>query len=104
MGLLFRGNPYYHRCVICFFTNEAVVMHRESPHNSAAARQMLCLVPRVAHRLPHLCYHRKSRNTSGIDFFVVPEIFGHTSAETTAVYVRVTARRLTEADQIMYGG
>ena len=39
----------------------------------------------------------------GVDLFVVQEILGHASAETTAVYVRARERRLAEAAQIMYG-
>lgn len=39
----------------------------------------------------------------GVDLFVVQEILGHASAETTAVYIRARERRLAEAAKLMYG-
>lgn len=38
----------------------------------------------------------------GVDLFVVQEILGHASAETTAVYVRARERRLAEAANTLF--
>ncbi|MQA40664.1 site-specific integrase [Rugamonas aquatica] len=40
----------------------------------------------------------------GVDPYVVQEMLGHASMETTAVYVRARERRIAEAARILYGG
>lgn len=40
----------------------------------------------------------------GVDLYVVQEILGHASADTTAVYVRAREKRLAQAAQALYQG
>ena len=38
----------------------------------------------------------------GVELYVVQEILGHASADTTAVYVRAREKRLAEAASLLY--